>query len=228
MSDVSSELETWISNYCALYGHDYFVEVAQEFVEDDFNLTGLSAIVPYYREALDMILDFEPETPIPVNDMALVQHSAELLFGLIHQRFILTKQGLQMMAEKYEKKAFGACPRYHCEGMHLLPVGTHDMPGLETVRLYCPSCFDIYLPSSSRYLNIDGAFFGTTFPGMFIKRYAEVENQVRLRGNQQFTLKLFGFKVNETSAVGGRMKWLRQTPKTEEEKAEFDKCEFSL
>jgi casein kinase II subunit beta len=228
MSDVSSELETWVSNFCSLYGHDYFVEVSQEFIEDDFNLTGLSSIVPYYREALDMILDFEPESPIAMNDMPLIQHSAELLYGLIHQRFILTKQGLQLMAEKYERKTFGQCPRYHCDGMHLLPLGTEDIPGHETVRLYCPSCFDIYLPNSSRYLSIDGAFFGTTFPGMFIKRYSEVENQVRLRGNQQYQLKLFGFAINESSNVGGRMKWLRQVPKTEQEKKEFDDCEYSL
>lgn len=228
MSDVSSELETWISNYCSLFGHDYFVEVAQEFIEDEFNLTGLASIVPFYRESLDMILDFEPEHEIAVNDMALVQHSAELLFGLIHQRFILTKQGLAMMAEKYEKKAFGVCPRYRCDGMHLLPVGTVDTPGLETVRLYCPCCADVYLPTSSRYLNIDGAFFGTTFPGMFIERYSEVDKQVRLRRNEQFQLKLFGFKVNDLSAVGGRMKWLRQWPTTQEEMTEFNNCEYSL
>ncbi|ODV75800.1 casein kinase 2 regulatory subunit CKB1 [Cyberlindnera jadinii NRRL Y-1542] len=228
MSDVSSELETWISNYCSLYGHDYFVEVSQEFIEDDFNLTGLSSIVPFYREALDMILDFEPETSIAVSDMALVQHSAELLFGLIHQRFILTKMGLQMMASKFEQKVFGVCPRYLCDGMHLLPVGTQDVPGLETVRLFCPCCADIYLPNSSRYLNIDGAFFGTTFPGMFMDKYPEVVNQAKLRGKQQFQLKLFGFKVNESSQVGPRMKWLRQVPKNEQERRDYEECAYAI
>ncbi|CDR36810.1 CYFA0S01e04676g1_1 [Cyberlindnera fabianii] len=229
MTDNSSDdFETWISNFCSLFGHDYFVEVAPEFIEDDFNLTGLSAVVPFYREALDMILDFEPETAIPVSDMPLVQHSAELLYGLIHQRFLLTKQGLQLMADKYERKQFGVCPRYHCDGMHLLPVGRHDLPGVETVRLYCPACFDLYLPTSSRYLQIDGAFFGTTFPGMFMKRYTEIETQVKQRQGKQYELKIFGFKINELSQTGARMKWLRQLPQTEEELEEYERCEYGL
>ena len=29
-------------------------------MEDDFNLTGLNALVPFYKEALEMILDVEP------------------------------------------------------------------------------------------------------------------------------------------------------------------------
>lgn len=227
-NNSSEEFETWVSNFCSLYGHDYFVEVAPEFIEDDFNLTGLSSIVPFYREALDMILDFEPEKPISVNDSPLVQHSAELLYGLIHSRYILTKQGLQAMVEKYEKKQFGTCPRYYCEGMHLLPIGRHDQPGVETVRLYCPSCFDLYLPNSSRYLNIDGAFFGTTFPGLFIKIFNEIENQIKQRNKKQYDLKIFGFKIHELSPVGSRMKWLRKVPRTKEELDELKTCEYQI
>lgn len=50
----------WIAWFCSLTGHHYFVEVAEEFIEDDFNLTGLNSIVPFYKEALEMILDLEP------------------------------------------------------------------------------------------------------------------------------------------------------------------------
>jgi casein kinase II subunit beta len=232
MSDTTEEYESWISEFCSLYGHDYLVEVSTEFIEDDFNLTGLSSMVPFYREALDVILDFEPENVVQVSDMPLIQHSAELLYGLIHQRFIITKQGLAMMKDKYEKKQFGACPRYYCDGMPLLPVGRHDLPGQEAVRLFCPSCLDLYLPTSSRYLNNDGAFFGTTFPGLFLKMYPAVESKTKLKAgnlaNNTHELKVFGFKLNELSAAGGRMKWLRQVPQTEEEMAEYDECEFRL
>ena len=30
-----------------------------DFIEDEFNLTGLSSVVPFYKEALDMILDMD-------------------------------------------------------------------------------------------------------------------------------------------------------------------------
>lgn len=245
-SDPEEDYIPWIQQYCELFGHDYFVQVAQDFIEDDFNLTGLSQQVPYYREALYTILDYQVETaedhnndesrskrnPTELPNKALLAHSAELLYGLIHARYIVSKQGLTAMASKFERNDFGSCPRYFCDGMHLIPVGSTDVPGQETVRLFCPCCNDIYIPSSSRYLNIDGAFFGTTFPGLLVKMFPEIENQCRIRINKfsqnDFGLKLFGFKINELSATGPRMKWLRMHPKTEEEKQEYNSCEYNV
>lgn len=214
-TDVSSESTggyTWVENFCRAVGHDYFVEVAEEFIDDDFNLTGLGQLVPHYKDALELILDLEPEQPIKVPAIPIIEHSAELLYGLIHARYIITRQGLQQMYEKYRYQHFGTCPRYYCHGTALLPVGRHDMPGFETVRLYCPNCMDVYIPPNSRYLGIDGAFFGTSFAGLFLKTYPEVEESCRNRPWQQFELKIYGFRINERSRAGPRMKWLRQRP----------------
>lgn len=225
---TSDEPDTWISQFCTQFGHDYFVEVAPEFIEDDFNLTGLGSIVPYYRQALDLILDMEPETTVDSNDLPLVEHAAELLYGLIHARYILTKQGLHAMAEKYEDTCFGSCPRYYCDNMNFIPIGRFDSPGVETVRLYCPNCNDIYLPNSSRYLNIDGAFFGTSFAGLFMKMFPEINRQVQARTKEQFRLKIFGFKIHETAPCGPRVQWLRATPRNQNQLLELKNCEFSI
>lgn len=244
-SDGEEDYIPWIQQFCDLFGHDYYVPVAQDFIEDDFNLTGLSLQVPYYREALYTILDYQVDTAEDnangtgsgknskdLPNKSLLDHSAELLYGLIHARYIISKPGLTAMASKFERNEFGSCPRYYCDGMHLIPCGATDSPGQETVRLYCPCCNDIYLPSSSRYLNIDGSFFGTSFPGLLLQKFPEIENQCRIRINKvnqdNFGLRLFGFKINEASASGPRMKWLRIHPKTAEEKEEYENCELSL
>ena len=46
--------ESWISSFCSLLGHEYFAEISEDFIEDDFNLTGLQAQVAMYKEALEV------------------------------------------------------------------------------------------------------------------------------------------------------------------------------
>ncbi|KAF8461855.1 casein kinase II regulatory subunit-domain-containing protein [Kalaharituber pfeilii] len=199
---TSSTPASWISSFCSLQGHEYFAEVSEEFIEDDFNLTGLSSLVPLYKESLEMILDVEPDEDDdepteddpdeddsqlggPVHkhrrsertqaDMETLESQAELLYGLIHQRFITSRQGMQIMYDKYQNNHFGFCPRVFCNSTRVLPCGYSDTPGIETVKLYCPSCMDMYVPPNSRFQSVDGAFFGTTFPSLFFLTFPDIE-----------------------------------------------------
>lgn len=103
------------------------------------------------------------------------------------------------------------------------------MPNQSAVRLYCPNCKDIYLPSS-RYDRVDGnimhmhekssididlgsrigAHFGTTFPHLFTQTYSE--HMPKIPRHEIYVPKIYGFRVSELSATGPRMQWLRTLP----------------
>jgi casein kinase II subunit beta len=235
MSSSSQIVDTWISNFCNLVGHEYFAEVAEDFIEDDFNLTGLSSQVPLYKEALEMILDVEPEDDDEEeeeeeeddddddmigddigfrrntladrrhmrisSDTSMVEHSAELLYGLIHQRYITSRPGIQQMLEKYELQHFGHCPRVLCHGAKVIPVGRTDTPGQDTVKLFCPSCLDIYTPPNSRFQQIDGAFFGTTFGYLFFMTFPDLDIGVAAASTDR-ALALPPAALSSTTAAG--------------------------
>ena len=71
------------------------------------------------------------------------------------------------MVPKFSKKDFGFCPRSYCQEHPVLPMGLSDDLNNGHVRLYCGNCEDVYLPPREFYRNIDGAFFGTSFPHLF-------------------------------------------------------------
>jgi len=202
MSSSTSEEECWVKWFCSLRGHEFLIEVDEDYIQDRFNLTGLNEQVPHFKRALDIITDMDEDDhdfkggKRTAND--LVEQAAELLYELIHSRFLLSPRGMQIMATKYKTGDFGVCPRVLCEAQPCLPVGLSDIPGEGSVKLFCPRCRDIYTPKLSRHLQLDGAYFGTGFPSMLLLSMPELRPLAAIK---KYEPKLYGFKIHPLGLI---------------------------
>ena len=196
-SSEEDEEISWINWYISLKGNDFFCEVDEDYIQDDFNLTGLSGMVPFYDYALDMILDIDiPADHLNNDQVEVVETAAEVLYGLIHARFILTTKGMQKMYEKFSNAEFGRCPRVYCSGQGLLPVGMSDLPRHHSINLFCPRCHDLYYPKSARAANLDGAYFGTTFAHLLMMLHPA---GMPKKSVQKYIPRIYGFKIHKDS-----------------------------
>jgi len=187
----------WVRYFLTLKGNEFFCEIEEDYIEDHFNLTGLVSQIPYYDFALDLICDIENDEEFPDEHLEMIERDAEVLYGLIHARFILTNRGLYAMMGKFRNGDFGTCPRVLCSHHPLLPVGLVDAKGKESVKLYCGYCKEVYKCKSSRHENIDGAYFGSTFPHLFLLVFPEFQPKISCW--QSYVPRVFGFKLHPTS-----------------------------
>ncbi|XP_064542952.1 casein kinase II subunit beta' isoform X1 [Drosophila montana] len=191
---TDSDEGAWIAWFCKQRGNEFFCAIDEDYIHDKFNLNFLDSNVSNYRRALEVILDLDTGSGSDAPTEADLEQSAEKLYGLIHARFILTNRGIELMLEKYQKSAFGICPRVFCQRQPVLPIGLSDNPGEDMVRIFCPKCNDVYVPKSARHAAIDGAFFGTGFPHMLFMVKPEVRPK---RTKQRFVPRLYGFKIHQ-------------------------------
>lgn len=128
------------------------------------------------------------------------------------------------MYEKYRSAAFGRCPNVFCQGQPVLPVGLSDLPRNYTVNVFCPRCHGLFFPKSTRQANIDGAYFGTTFPHLYLMTHPvsvlryyffvynapptypgateifhRLQEMIPVKPSQQYIPRVFGFKIHQSS-----------------------------
>lgn len=195
-SELDEEI-TWIEWYCHLKGNEFFVEVDEDYIQDEFNLTGLNAQVPYYEHALNMILDLDDDHFFSEEHQPLVETAAQMLYGLIHARYILTSRGMAAMLDKYNAHVYGTCQLAQCEAMNqgVAPIGLSDSLRQSAAKVYCPHCKEMYYPKPSRLECLDGAYFGTSFAHLFFLTYSYL---VPPSIPQPFVPRIFGFKIHKS------------------------------
>jgi casein kinase II subunit beta len=103
-----------------------------------------------------------------------------------------------------------------------LPVGLSDLPRNFTVNVFCPRCHGLFFPKSTRQANIDGAYFGTTFPHLYLMTHPVCygraschfvirtccsvtlyafcpKDMIPPKPTQSYVPRVYGFKVNQSS-----------------------------
>lgn len=117
--------------------------------------------IEHYNEALYQIIDMEKDESadeLQKKDMdiqILIKQEAQKLYGLIHQRFIESPFGLDLMVSlkfyfqlkqksKMMKGDFGFCPRVLCEKQPVIPWGESDKPDISQTRVFCPKCKGLF------------------------------------------------------------------------------------
>lgn len=127
-----------------------------------------------------------------------IQEDAPLLYGLLHRRFIVTKEGLKRMRDKYTAKDFGVCHRAQCQQTKLLPIGITEEISDQNVRLFCAHCEELYIPSNLIHQNIDGAFFGTTFAHLFLMEFPMFRPRRVSSMNKKYIPKIYGYPLHSS------------------------------
>ena len=192
MSDVDDEM-TWVEWFCRLKGNEFFIEVDDEYNQDDFNLTGLPQIVPYYDDALGIILDEDDQDNVPEEDQAMLETACQMLYGLVHSRFILTTKGQQALYEKYVSGVFGLCWNDSCASQkrYVLPIGS-DVVGQGGTNVFCPGCGECYIPRNPKLAQLDGAYFGSTAAHMLVLQF---RNSIEPGTTSPYIPLLYGFRI---------------------------------
>ena len=175
-TDGEDAAPDWVNDLCDRGDATFFCRVSYEYITYDFNLQGMksavSRFIPEYQLAFDRLIDRVDSDELDEEDAGDVENWAMILFGLIHARFIVTSEGMDLMQRKFLKKEFGTCLRVQCNHQALLPCGEYDVlesPVLSEnagMKLFCPCCAQLYQPYGVKVF--PGAFWGTTFPHFFL------------------------------------------------------------
>uniref|UniRef100_A0A8C6B0B0 Casein kinase II subunit beta n=1 Tax=Monodon monoceros TaxID=40151 RepID=A0A8C6B0B0_MONMO len=110
--------------FCGLHDYEFFCEVDEDSIQDKFNLSQLNEQVPHCRQALDTILDLEPDEELEdnPNQRTLIKQSAKMLYGFAQTTYILTNHVTTQMLEKYQQGEFSYCPMCTVRTSQCFPI----------------------------------------------------------------------------------------------------------
>ena len=123
-----------------------------------------------------------------------------IAYGLIHQRYIMSPEGLESVFRKYQSHVYGTCPRTKCRKEPMVPIGLTLELGKTKVKAFCPVCRQVYDPRPEQEL--DGAYFGPNMAHILLDEYKDTSHPSRRYEPYQHTA--FGFRVHKETLLRNR------------------------
>ena len=179
----------WLEWFARLEGNEFLCEIDRDFITNKSNLIGIKC-----EQYLDTLLS--PDAPNDATSLTEeyldTLQAVKEVYGKIHKRCIKTAKGLALIREKYLNGVYGTCPRILCDKQILLPIGLSEDEKFSRVKVYCPLCEEVYNTRHQGF-DIDGAYFGTSFPQAFLMAYPDLNP--KLKEYKGYIPKLFGFRI---------------------------------
>ena len=160
----------------------YLSEFAEHFPEGGNGISDLPAVKRAIFSSSNDENEITPE----------IQAGAERLYGLAHASFLRTSEGREMMVNRQKEHVFPQCPRLLCKKTTCFPCGVSEVPGTETVKMYCPNCNAIYNVKDEKIKNIDGAYFGLNWLKDVFKEHPELKLSEEV---PEYVPTIFGFRI---------------------------------
>lgn len=176
--------ELWVLNFMNKRQNRYLERVQDSFIQDRFNLHGLSSKIDNFEDAYLAIVDQHFSTNY---------ESEEKLYLLIHQRYIFSPTGAGNVLDRVLAKEYGSCPRFGCNGTFFIPVGVPSENNEYKTMLYCYNCNNAYEPKGS-LKKLNGLAWGPYFPFYLILSFPQ---RFKKKSSTTFIPKLFGFELTD-------------------------------
>lgn len=175
--------DSWVTQFLADKKNQSLLRVHENFLSDRFNLHGLREKIEGFEEAYLAIQDKRASTNYEVEST---------VYLLIHQRYLLTKIGLEGVLERVLSWDFGECSRVGCKNSPYMPVGLSNEPHKSGTKVYCYNCASMYEPTRSDLKKLDGCAWGTSFPHLLLLTYPyHFEKTI----SDPFVPRVYGFQV---------------------------------
>jgi casein kinase II subunit beta len=182
---------TWLTKFLEEPRNRLLVRVDDEFLHNSFNITGAKQQLSHFGAAYELLRRGVISAGLDV-DQETVEREAEILYFILHHRFILTRPGMQLVYQKFEQNLFQTCPRVNCRGAQCLPYGISEQYGKFPLKWYCVGCGDLYNVNDPDLEKLDGSAFGPSWVHMFVQKFPRV---VPPGPGKVYVPKIFGFRI---------------------------------